>query len=142
MAYGYSKRANLHFALELNRRLADAGARVTAYAADAGYSTTELQATSYRSTGGWTQRFFAVTVRWFGQSPARGALPQLRAGTDPAAEGGTLYRPRWIGRGPPVVGRIGARLRKPDDLATLWEVSEKETGITFDVAAMVAEAGG
>ncbi len=141
VAYGYSKRANLHFALELNARLAAAGARATAYAADPGFSNTDLQAASHRnSEGGASQRFFHVAVGWFGQSPARGALPQLRAGTDPGAEGGTLYRPKWVTAGVPVVGGVGANLRDPDDLTTLWDLSERETGITLDVAAMVADA--
>ena len=141
VAYGYSKRANLHFAIELNRRLAAAGAAVTAHAADPGFSKTDLQAASYRSSGGWTQRFWHVSVGWFGQSAARGALPQLRAGTDPSAVGGTLYRPKWVARGAPAIGKIDEKLREPDELATLWEVSEKETGTTFNVAALVGEAG-
>ncbi len=141
IAYGYSKRANLHFTLELNRRLAEAGSNVTAHAADPGFSKTDLQAASARnSEDGASQRFFRVTVGWFGQSAARGALPQLQAGTDPAAKGGTIYRPRWITAGTPVVGGISNKLSDPADLKKLWEVSEAETGVTFDVAAMVGEA--
>ncbi len=139
-AYGISKRANLHFAIELNNRLAAAGAATTAYAADPGFSKTDLQATSSQSSGGFSQRISHVGVERIGQPAARGALPQLRAGTDPAARGGTLYRPKWIGWGDPVIGRIGRRLRKPEDLAGLWKVSEVDLNIKFDVAAMVAEA--
>jgi NAD(P)-dependent dehydrogenase (short-subunit alcohol dehydrogenase family) len=139
-AYGISKRANLHFAIELNKRLAAAGAATTAYAADPGFSKTDLQATSSQSSGGFSQRMSHVGVERMGQSAARGALPQLRAGTDPAARGGTMYRPKWIGWGDPVIGRIGQRLRKPEDLAGLWKVSEVDLNIKFDVAAMVAEA--
>lgn len=140
-AYGISKRANLHFAIELNNRLAAAGSEITAYSADPGFSLTDLQTTSVaESGGGFSQKFAARGVRLLGQSPARGALPQLRAGTDPGAVGGSLYRPKWITAGAPVVGRIGARLRKAEDLERLWEVSEQDLGIRFDVAAMVAEA--
>jgi NAD(P)-dependent dehydrogenase (short-subunit alcohol dehydrogenase family) len=139
-AYGISKRANLHFSIELNKRLAAAGAATTAYAADPGFSKTDLQATSSQSSGGFSQRMSHVGVERMGQSAARGALPQLRAGTDPAARGGTMYRPKWIGWGDPVIGRIGQRLRKPEDLAGLWKVSEVDLNIKFDVAAMVAEA--
>jgi NAD(P)-dependent dehydrogenase (short-subunit alcohol dehydrogenase family) len=91
VAYGYSKRANLHFAIELNDRLAAAGAAVTALSADPGFSHTDLQAASARSSGGSGQRLTHRLVRLVGQSAARGALPQLRAGTDPKAEGGSLY---------------------------------------------------
>ncbi len=133
-AYGYAKLANLQFALELDRRLRAAGSRVAALSADPGFSNTDLQQTTAKELPGPSQRFAARLVRWIGQSPAAGALDQLRAGTDPQAEGGTLYRPRWIAFGPPVVGGIGPRLRKPEDLAKLWAVSEREVGAAFDVA--------
>ena len=140
-AYGYSKLANLQFTLELNKRLAAAGSSVKVYAADPGFSDTDLQATSSTNTKGAARsRFFEMTTPIVGQSAARGALPQLRAGTDPAAPGGTLYRPKYVMRGVPVVGKVGARLRKPSDLAKLWEISEADTKIDFDVAKMVAEA--
>jgi NAD(P)-dependent dehydrogenase (short-subunit alcohol dehydrogenase family) len=144
-AYGYSKLANLQFALELDRRLRAAGSRVAALSADPGFSNTDLQQTTAKELPGATQRLAATLVRWIGQSAAAGALDQLRAGTDPEAEGGTLYRPRWIAVGPPVVGAIGPRLRKPEDLARLWSVSEDDVGARFDVAAMVKglpEGGG
>ena len=41
-----------------------------------------------------------------------------------------------------MVGKVGEKLRKPADLAKLWEVSESDTGLEFDVAKMVAEAAG
>lgn len=137
-AYGISKRANLHFAIELNNRLHAAGADVTAYSADPGFSDTELQSTSARESGERSAKFFERWVPRIGQSAARGALPQLQAATDPAAEGGSLFRPQWIIRGDSVKGRIGARLRKPEDLRALWDVSEEDLGIDFDVAALVA----
>ena len=140
-AYGISKRANLHFAIELNTRLAAAGADVKAYSADPGFSDTDLQAASARASGGgFSQRFFEKTTPIVGQSAARGALPQLQAGTDPAAPGGALFRPRWVVRGDSVQGKIGDRLRKPEDLKALWAVSETDLDISFDVAEMVAEA--
>ena len=140
-AYGYSKLANLQFTLELNKRLAAAGANAKAYAADPGFSDTNLQSTSLTNTGGaGRSRFFEKATPLLAQSAARGALPQLRGGTDPTAPGGTLYRPKYLMRGVPVVGKVGEKLRKPADLAKLWEVSEADTGIEFDVAKMVAEA--
>ncbi len=141
VAYGHSKRANLHFSMELNNRLEAAGARVTAHAADPGFSVTELQATSVKmSDGSDRQTFFEKWVPRVGQSAAAGALPQLRAGTDPDVKGGTLWRPRWIIRGAPVEGKIGKSLSKPSDLIAVWAVSEKDLGIDFDVAGMVEAA--
>lgn len=136
-AYGYSKLANLQFALELDARLRAAGSRVAALSADPGFSDTGLQRTTATNLPGFSQKLAATLVGWFGQSTAAGALDQLRAGTDPTAVGGTLYRPRWIAAGAPVVGRIEARLRRPADLRALWSVSEREVGATFDVAALV-----
>ena len=140
-AYGYSKLANVQFALELDRRLRAAGSRVAALSADPGFSNTDLQQTTAKALPGWSQRLAARLVRWMGQSAAAGALDQLRAGTDPGAEGGTLYRPRWIAFGPPVVGAIAPRLRKPEDLTKLWSVSEQDVGERFDVAGIVGGAG-
>jgi NAD(P)-dependent dehydrogenase (short-subunit alcohol dehydrogenase family) len=140
-AYGYSKLANLQFALELDRRLRAAGSRVRALSADPGFSNTDLQQRTARTHPGFSQRLAATLVRWVGQSAAAGALEQLRAATDPNAEGGTLYRPRWIAAGAPVVGRIEPRLRKEADLLKLWDVSEREIGEAFDVAALVATRG-
>jgi NAD(P)-dependent dehydrogenase (short-subunit alcohol dehydrogenase family) len=131
-AYGISKRANLQFAFELNRRLKDRG--LAAFAADPGLARTGLQPASLRANEGFAQRFWVVTVRIMGQPASMGSLPQLRAGTDPAAVGGTLYAPRWISFGAPVVRGIGKWLRRPDQLVQLWELSERETGLTLEAA--------
>jgi NAD(P)-dependent dehydrogenase (short-subunit alcohol dehydrogenase family) len=128
-AYGMSKRADLQFALELNRRLA--GRRVTAYAADPGFSRTNLQAASFKAMRGLQQRFWVVATPVAGQSAASGALCQLRAGTDPSAVGGTLYAPRWFSFGAPVVRKVGSRFKRPAQLAALWELSERETGLSL-----------
>jgi NAD(P)-dependent dehydrogenase (short-subunit alcohol dehydrogenase family) len=139
-AYGRSKLAAAQFTIELDRRLVAGGAPVRALAADPGFAHTDLQARSAREARGISQRFFDVTVGWFGSSPAEGALPQIRAATDPAARGGSLYALRFVVRGAPVrfpylVWGLGDR-----DRARLWSLSERETGVTFDVAATVRAA--
>ncbi len=137
-AYGQSKRANSHFALELDRRLQAAGAPVESLVAHPGYTNTNLQAQSYQSTGekGRSQRFFHTWVQRVGTSQARGALSQLRAATDPDAKGGELYAPRFVQNGPAVRRPILPTSRRPKDLETLWEVSERQTGITFDIPSV------
>jgi NAD(P)-dependent dehydrogenase (short-subunit alcohol dehydrogenase family) len=132
VAYGMSKRADLQFALELNRRLA--GRSVTAYAADPGFARTDLQATSAKAMKGWQQRFWLITSPLIAQAAANGALCQLRAGTDPTAVGGTLYAPRWLSFGAPVVRKVGSNMDRPEQLVQLWELSESETGLTLDAA--------
>jgi NAD(P)-dependent dehydrogenase (short-subunit alcohol dehydrogenase family) len=132
-AYGMSKRADLHFAFELNRRLKDRG--LAAFAADPGFAKTDLQQASLRANAGLMQRFWELAVAAVGQPASMGALPQLRAGTDPAAVGGTLYAPRWITFGAPVVRGVGKDIDRPDQMAQLWALSERETGLELEVAA-------
>lgn len=134
-AYGQSKQANAHFAIELDRRLKAAGARVTSLLAHPGYSNTNLQAQSFHSTGGRgrSQKFFHTWVQRVGMSPAEGALSQLRAATDPKAKGGELYAPRFVNNGAPVRRPILPMSRRPPDLAALWELSERETGVEFKI---------
>ena len=53
----------------------------------------------------------------------------------PGAAEGALYTPRWVNWGPPVRRPLLRRARSREAMATLWEVSERETGISFDLAA-------
>jgi NAD(P)-dependent dehydrogenase (short-subunit alcohol dehydrogenase family) len=138
-AYGQAKLANFHFGIGLQRRLAAAGAPASSLIAHPGLTYTELQAVSVRETGGgMSQRFFHWLARTTGMSPADGALPQLRAATDPAAKGGEFYGPRYFNAGPPVRLPILRRVGMETAIARLWEVSERETGLTIDVSAAPA----
>jgi NAD(P)-dependent dehydrogenase (short-subunit alcohol dehydrogenase family) len=137
-AYGRSKMADMDFALELDRRLKSAGSTVAGLAVHPGFTSSDLQARSARVRPGWSQRFFARTVRWVGMTPAHGALPTLRAATDPEAAGGELYTPRWVNWGPPVRRPITGWINRPADREKLWQVSTVLTGIDFDVSGMVA----
>jgi NAD(P)-dependent dehydrogenase (short-subunit alcohol dehydrogenase family) len=133
-AYGQSKLANLHFALELDRRFREAGVPARSIVVHPGFTNTDLQARSVRESGGGrSQRFFRAAVQRFGMTPAQGALPLLRAATDPRAVGGALYTPRWVNWGPPVRRPLVGRSRNQAAMAILWAVSERETGITFDL---------
>jgi NAD(P)-dependent dehydrogenase (short-subunit alcohol dehydrogenase family) len=131
-AYGMSKRASLQFVLELNRRME--GRTVTAYGADPGFSKTNLQAASAKAMNGLQQRFWVLAAPLVAQRASNGALPQLRAGTDPAAVGGTLYAPRWFSFGAPVVRKVGSKIANPAQLVQLWELSERETGLSLEAA--------
>jgi hypothetical protein len=104
---------------------------VRGFAADPGFSKTDLQKTARRSMKSMQHRFWDVLVRTTGQSARMGALPQLRAATDPTAVGGKLYAPRWITFGAPVVRGVRGRIADPAEQAALWELSERETGITL-----------
>lgn len=134
-AYGQSKLANYHFGLGLQRRFEAAGVRAQSLIAHPGLSNTDLQAVSVTETGGgWSQRFFHGLAGATGMSPERGALPQLRAATDPAARGGQFYAPRFVNNGAPVRRPILRRIGLDHAISTLWDVSERETRIRLDVA--------
>jgi NAD(P)-dependent dehydrogenase (short-subunit alcohol dehydrogenase family) len=138
-AYGQAKLANFHFGLGLQRELERAGAGTASLIAHPGLSNTDLQAVSVRATGGGaSQRFFLVLARRTGMSAADGALSQLRAATDPAAKGGEFYGPLFVNSGPPVRKPIMRRLGIDKAIATLWEVSERETGVAIDLRAPTA----
>lgn len=131
-AYGQAKLANFHFGLGLDRKLREAGAPAASLVAHPGLSNTDLQAVSVAETdGGLSQRFFHGLASSTGMSPAQGALSQLRAATDPAAQGGQLYGPLFVNNGPPVRKPVLRRLGMERAIARLWEVSERETGLSI-----------
>ena len=133
-AYGQSKLANFHFGIGLHGRLAAAGAPAISLIAHPGLSNTDLQAVSVRETsGGLSQRFFHGFAGRTGMSPRAGARPQLRAATDPAAQGGEFYVPRFFNNGPPVRRPILRRIGMDTAIARLWEVSERETGLKLEI---------
>jgi NAD(P)-dependent dehydrogenase (short-subunit alcohol dehydrogenase family) len=124
-AYGQSKLANLLFTFELQRRLEAKGSKVVATAAHPGWTGTDLQ----RHSG--FIRFFNF---FFAQTPPMGALPTLRAATDPGAQGGDYFGPRgfYEMRGYPVKVNTTSAARNELDARRLWEVSERMTGVSFD----------
>ena len=84
-AYGRSMLSTLLFSYELQRRLAAADVPTVALAAHPGGSDTELG--RHIPGAGWLRPL----IRPMTQSAAMGALPTLRAATDPDAEGGQYY---------------------------------------------------
>ncbi|MEA2244976.1 MAG: hypothetical protein QOD24_4532 [Solirubrobacteraceae bacterium] len=132
-AYGQSKLANLLFTLELQRRLAEGGAPVRAYAAHPGYASTNLQG---HTSSVLQHGLMAVGNRLFAQSPEIGALPTLFAATQDLP-GASYVGPGGFQetRGYPALARRTARAMDADTARRLWELSEQLTGTTFPVAA-------
>ena len=131
-AYGRSKLANYHFALGLQKEFESRGLAAQSLVAHPGLSHTNLQAHAAAEGGaGSTGPFWEWMAAHAGMKADRGALSQLRAATDPKAKGGEFYGPRFVQAGPPV--RLPV-IRPGNDkaIATLWEVSERETGATLD----------
>jgi hypothetical protein len=74
-----------------------------------------------------------LAASFTGQPAAQGALPVLRAATDPRARGGDYYGPRGPGAGMGAPRKVRyARTARDEQLADcLWEASEVLTGVTF-----------
>jgi NAD(P)-dependent dehydrogenase (short-subunit alcohol dehydrogenase family) len=128
-AYGQSKLANLLFTYELQRRLAAAGAQTSALAAHPGTAITAL--TRYFPPA--VDRAYHAMGQPIAQQPQAGALPTLRAATDPAARGGEYYGPDgWLEfKGYP--HRVSSSARSHDAQAQrrLWQESERLTGVRY-----------
>ena len=126
-AYSQSKLANLMFTYELQRRLSAAGTTI-AVAAHPGLASTELT----RNTPAITAFLYA---RVMSQQAAMGALPVLRAATDPAVLGGQYYGPGGLlgARGYPELARSSRQSHNMAIQRRLWTVSEELTGVTFPI---------
>ena len=137
-AYGRSKLANLMFTYELQRRLAPHGTTI-AVAAHPGVAATELPRNAPAPV--------RLPITWLAPllapSPAKGALPTLRAATDPSVLGGQYYGPggplEIIGPPRPVTSSAESY-----DMAVqqrLWAVSEELTGVTFPAPGRAGNPG-
>jgi NAD(P)-dependent dehydrogenase (short-subunit alcohol dehydrogenase family) len=124
--YSMSKLANLLFTHELQRRLDSAGGETLAVACHPGISDTELS----RYFPGWLVALGPV-LRLFAQSPPMGALPTLRAATDPSIKGGEYYGPsqRLELVGPPKRVKPNAASRDVQVARRLWDLSIELTGV-------------
>jgi NAD(P)-dependent dehydrogenase (short-subunit alcohol dehydrogenase family) len=129
-AYGQSKLANLMFTYELQRRLASQGTTIAA-AVHPGGSDTELS----RNLPAPLARAFVAVQPLVAQDAAMGALPTLRAATDPAVLGGQYYGPDGFGgmRGYPKIVASSKKSHDADRQRRLWAVSEELTGVTYPV---------
>jgi NAD(P)-dependent dehydrogenase (short-subunit alcohol dehydrogenase family) len=136
-AYSQSKLANLLFTYELDRRLRAAGATVTAIACHPGVVYTDLFATRSRGQQFLLSPAMRVINFWAVQNVRMGALPALRAATDPSARGGEYFGPRRYGlrrrffTGYPAVVDSSPRSHDEADQARLWQVSEQLTGVSY-----------
>jgi NAD(P)-dependent dehydrogenase (short-subunit alcohol dehydrogenase family) len=128
-AYAQSKLANLMFMYGLLRRLIESGAQTAALGAHPGFSTTELT----RHVPAALRGVERVAISPFAQPAERGALPTLRAATDPRAMGGHYYGPDgpFELRGWPVLKATSAAAHDPAAQDRLWTVSEELTGVRY-----------
>jgi NAD(P)-dependent dehydrogenase (short-subunit alcohol dehydrogenase family) len=127
-AYGQAKLANLMFTYELQRRLT--GTNTIAAAAHPGGSNTELARNLPAAIRG-----AATVLAPLMQGPDMGALPTLRAATDPGVLGGQYFGPDGFGeqRGYPKVVASSSASHDTDAQRRLWAVSEELTGVVYPV---------
>ena len=137
-AYGQSKLANYHFTLGLQREFERAGVRAISLMAHPGLTNSDLQSRTAREggpIGSWE-----TLAKRFGMPTADGALPQLRAATDPRASGGEMYGPRFVFSGPPVRRPVLRRIGLDQAISDLWAVSESETGLEMRIVGQMERA--
>ena len=130
LAYGQSKLANLLFTAELDKRLSDSGSKVKAIAVHPGYSNTALQGKSEKKTQDF---FMKLANKYLAQSDLQGAWPTLYAISEDVT-GNSFVGPDGFAeiKGyPKLVGRTKAA-QNMKDANTLWEISEKLTGIKYN----------
>jgi NAD(P)-dependent dehydrogenase (short-subunit alcohol dehydrogenase family) len=138
-AYGQSKLANLMFTYELQRRLAAAnaqtgtgtGAATIAVAAHPGFADTDLM----RNMPAPMRALTPLAMPLISQSAEMGALPTLRAATDPGVHGGQYYGPDGFRemRGYPKAVKSNAASHDTETQRRLWKTSEELTGVTFPI---------
>lgn len=139
-AYFRSKLANLMFTYELQDRLTAAAAPTIAVAAHPGNARTHFGVDLGPIVRTAMHPALTPLTWWLMQSPAKGALPTLRAATDPAVRGGEYYGPpgraQFTGH-PERVDSIPAA-HDPVARQRLWAESERLTGVTYPLSGVPA----
>ena len=129
-AYYRSKLANLLFTYEMHRRLERSRIEnILSLAAHPGVARTNLA-----QGMGFIGTLLKPIAFLFVQSAQMGALPILRATTDPTAQGGQYYGPDKAHErsGFPIVVSSSPDSHNEEDARRLWERSEELTGVKFD----------
>ncbi|HJM27532.1 MAG: oxidoreductase [Acidimicrobiales bacterium] len=134
-AYAQSKLANLVFTAELDRRLRRAGRKdilsVAAHPGMAESNIVKLQTDSFVNRH--MRNLWDKAGPYICQTASAGAIPTLRAATDPAAEGNDYFGPSQFMqiRGPAVKVQPKKEANDVHDGRALWEQSIELTGVNF-----------
>jgi NAD(P)-dependent dehydrogenase (short-subunit alcohol dehydrogenase family) len=141
-AYGDSKLANILFTLELQRKFELINAMTISVAAGPGTTKSDAVQNLIQSQKNRFMRIAADTLtNIVMESPEMGAMPSLRAATDPQVKGGDYYAPGgFMGvRGYPK-SKKPAKSTDNEALAQgLWDRSAELTGVDF---ALIKPSGG
>jgi NAD(P)-dependent dehydrogenase (short-subunit alcohol dehydrogenase family) len=142
-AYGQSKLSNLIFAIDLQKRLAEAELDVESMAAHPGLSSTNLGSAGTGTGDGivnlLTTPFLKLSHMFIAQDAEAGAQPTLFAAVSPGLPGGTYIGPDGIGehRGSPTI--VAPRKVASDQGVAdhLWQKSVELTGVDYDFSTPV-----
>lgn len=132
-AYAQSKLANLLFMRQLHHEVTAAGVELVSAAAHPGITSSNLYAARGMSRMRSGLTMIAPLVKVVGQSPAKGALPQLYAATAPGVRGGDYFGPRGPAelRGRPQRVRMSKNANDEKNARLLWDISEELTGVRY-----------
>lgn len=131
-AYGRSKLATTIFAKELDRRLRAVGSPIVSALAHPGLTRTNLTPRAWEHRGR-----FGQLIAWAGllatQSVEQGALPQLRAATEPGVRGGQFFGPSRLRetRGRVTEAQASREATDPAVGQRLWAAAEELTGLHY-----------
>ncbi|MBN9654060.1 SDR family NAD(P)-dependent oxidoreductase [Halobacillus sp. GSS1] len=129
-AYAQSKLANLLFTQELQRKIEENGLDMTVAAAHPGIASTNLMR---HIEDKFLFKILGRLLAPMTQEATEGALPGLRAATDPDVQGGEYFGPggRWEMKGAPV--KVSPITKSYDvmDADQLWKISEDLTGVSY-----------
>ncbi len=123
--YNQSKLADLMFAVELNQRLQKTGSNAISLAAHPGVTKSDLQ--RYSGLSG-------IMTGIVGMKASQGALPTLRAATDPNVQGGEYYGPHALNeiRGYPTNKcKVNPVVQDEGLRQELWSFTENLTGVKY-----------
>lgn len=129
-AYGRSKLCNLLFTFELQRFFESNNIKCSSIAAHPGVSDTNLFNDVLPK---WIFKLVKPIASLMVQPASMGALPELRAATDPLAKGGEYYGPDGSRemKGFPVLVKPAATAQNIALAKQLWTVSEQLTKVKY-----------
>jgi NAD(P)-dependent dehydrogenase (short-subunit alcohol dehydrogenase family) len=131
-AYGRSKLSNLLFTYELQRFFEANNIGSIALAAHPGVANTNL---ARHLEHKFLYKFIRPLADMVIQKPKMGALPQIRAAVDINVKAGEFYGPKGFMEmtGYPILVKSNSASHNVEDAKKLWDVSEKLTGIRYEV---------